>query len=83
MISKFTLVVYNAKPTSVKYHIATDSTFYSNIKWIQCLEPFKSYVTLRGEGCIGKNVTERDRGVGGLLLRYVTQGCQHMNKWIY
>ena len=29
------------------------------------------------------NVTERDRGVGGLLLRYVTQGCQHMNKWIY
>ena len=45
--------------------------------------PFKRYVTLRGEGGISKNVTERDRGVGGLLLRCVTQGCKHVNKWIY
>ena len=37
----------------------------------------------RGGG-ISKNATERDRGGSGLLLRYVTQGCQHdMNKWIY
>ena len=57
--------------------------FEKNILATMGTGPFKRYVTLRGEGGISKNVTERDRGVGGLLLRYVTQGCQHMNKWIY
>ena len=30
--------------------------------------PFKRYVTLRGEGGISKNVTERDRGGRGFAL---------------
>ena len=32
------------------------------------LGPFKRYVTLRGEGGISRNVTERDRGGRGFAL---------------
>ena len=71
MISKFTLVVYKAKPTSVKYHIATDSTFYSNIKWIQCL--MKTRFTLIKSGLLWYTINKLNHSYCSIFIYYYYQ----------